>query len=844
MAGSRYGNQVETQSVAFYDRGGAVLAVDSDALAIQHIAGVLYQVDQFGNLTPLIGGGSGGLTAITGDVVATGPGTVNSTIQPGVVSYAKIQNVGANVIMGNSTGAPASMAELSPSTVRTMLALATVATSGSASDLSAGTLATARLPAFTGGDVTSSAGSAVLTIAAGAVTLAKMANLADQRIIGNVSGGAAAPAALTKANVWTFLGATGVAAGSYTNTSLTVTADGVITAIATGAGPGGGITELTGDVTAGPGSGSFAATLATVNGNVGTFTNATITVNAKGLITAASTGAGGGGAPTTATYITQTPDASLSNEQALSLLATGILKSTTTTGVLSIATAGTDYQSPLTFSTGLTLATSTVTSDLSTGKGTGQTAFGGVNTTNNLTLRPNAADSTTGRIVVSGLGIQVPAGSDTVPSIHFGTTTTGLYGTSDTVLVTTGGTLRALVNSFGVSAYSNLVNTGFYLGSAGTRGVVNDTANSGVRILVNSSARMDINTNGYALFHNVPFVSFTSSGTARAQAAGEVMAFAAVPPSQVAAAGSVLNAYRWDAVTATFTTGVNITTAAGVNLITVEAPTYTNASGMTVTSGATFTIKGAPVAGGSLAITNPYAIWIQGGTSRFDGSVSVTSTLYSRGSTLNLQANVGGTGGAIFLDATDIDVQGTVLPTATNTYNLGSSGAAWLSGFVSTVNAVTVQGFGGGGQLYLSNDSSSDSYIALTNTAGVVLSEIEVGGDLIPHHIFNSIGRANQNWGSLYINAIQVNSSITALSTAFSIEDVSSIKGPAAGLSIAGAGGAAVISVDDDVLGFFAVTPAARVTGGAATATLTWDATSATMLNVVYNMARTYGLLT
>lgn len=51
-------------------------------------------------------------------------------------------------------------------------------------------------------------------------------------------------------------------------------------------------------------------------------------------------------APTGATYITQTPDGGLSAEQALSLLATGILKNTTTTGVLSIAAAGTDFQAP------------------------------------------------------------------------------------------------------------------------------------------------------------------------------------------------------------------------------------------------------------------------------------------------------------------------------------------------------------------------------------------------------------------------------------------------------------------------------------------------------------------
>lgn len=53
-------------------------------------------------------------------------------------------------------------------------------------------------------------------------------------------------------------------------------------------------------------------------------------------------------APTNATYITQTANSTLTNEQALSALATGIVKNTTTTGVLSIAIAGTDYQAPAT----------------------------------------------------------------------------------------------------------------------------------------------------------------------------------------------------------------------------------------------------------------------------------------------------------------------------------------------------------------------------------------------------------------------------------------------------------------------------------------------------------------
>jgi hypothetical protein len=55
--------------------------------------------------------------------------------------------------------------------------------------------------------------------------------------------------------------------------------------------PDNGITALTGDVTA-SGSGSVVATLATVNGNVGTFKKATVTANGKGLVTAISEGFG------------------------------------------------------------------------------------------------------------------------------------------------------------------------------------------------------------------------------------------------------------------------------------------------------------------------------------------------------------------------------------------------------------------------------------------------------------------------------------------------------------------------------------------------------------------------
>ncbi len=74
---------------------------------------------------------------------------------------------------------------------------------------------------------------------------------------------------------------------------------------------------------------------------------------------------GGGGAPTDATYIVQTADGTLTNEQALGALSTGVMYSTTTTGVVNTIKINSGQHAPcgrLTLSSSLSAPTSDITS--------------------------------------------------------------------------------------------------------------------------------------------------------------------------------------------------------------------------------------------------------------------------------------------------------------------------------------------------------------------------------------------------------------------------------------------------------------------------------------------------
>ncbi len=178
---------------------------------------------------------------------------------------------------------------------------------------STGTLPTGRLPALTG-DVTSPAGSATTTIAAGVVTLAKMANVATGTVFYRKTASTGAPEVQTLATLKADLGLTGTNSGDQTIT-------------------------LTGDVT-GSGTGSFAATIGS-----GAVTLAKMANVATGTVFYRKTAATG--APEVQTLATLKTDLGLtgtnSGDQTITLTGdvtgsgTGSFAATIGSGVVSLA---------------------------------------------------------------------------------------------------------------------------------------------------------------------------------------------------------------------------------------------------------------------------------------------------------------------------------------------------------------------------------------------------------------------------------------------------------------------------------------------------------------------------
>jgi hypothetical protein len=179
----------------------------------QQIAAVQAQIATGGGATPGTYGDASHVPVITVDAAGYVTTVVPTAIAIAYTAVSGLSTVAHSGAYSDLTGAPA---------------LAAIATSGSASDLSTGTVPAARLPAFTGGDVTSSSGSVVLTVGVGTITLAKMATMATGSFLGRNTAGTGAPEVLSIATVKTMLAYT-AADVSALSSSTTSTQNGSFT---------------------------------------------------------------------------------------------------------------------------------------------------------------------------------------------------------------------------------------------------------------------------------------------------------------------------------------------------------------------------------------------------------------------------------------------------------------------------------------------------------------------------------------------------------------------------------------------------------------------------------------
>ena len=240
---------------------------------------------------------SGGFPTLTftGDVTGTGGITTALTIANNAVTYSKFQQVAADSLVGNPTGSSANAQEI---------------TLGSTLSFVGSTLETNALT----GDITTSANSFVTTIANNAVTNAKFRQSNGLSVVGNPTNATANVIDITASGAnqvlitnsagtavsWGTVATAAIANNAVTYAKIqTETAStllgnpGVTTAVPSEITLGATLTFVgsslrtvaqTGDVTTA--ANSFVTTLATVNSNIGTFNS--VTVNAKGLVTAAS----------------------------------------------------------------------------------------------------------------------------------------------------------------------------------------------------------------------------------------------------------------------------------------------------------------------------------------------------------------------------------------------------------------------------------------------------------------------------------------------------------------------------------------------------------------------------
>ncbi len=294
----------------------------------------------------------------------------------------------------------------------------------------------------------------VLPIANGGTNSSTSLN--NNRVMQSAAGAIVESAAITAAMAL-ISDANGIPTHSVTTATELSYVNGVTSAIQTQLNgkqaSGNYITALTGDVTA-SGPGSAAATLATVNSNVGSFTNASITVNAKGLITAASSGSAGGVTALSAIGASPNANAATITGSTLNLEpASGSFGGVVTTGTQTMAgakTFSTSLSSPnITATTQFLAANGSVgtpsisfTNDPDTGFYSVGANTIGIAASGNLTFSINGSGTFFSATATGGVNLTTGNGAAVPPYGFTNDTDTGMYRSAANTVGLTGNGLQ------------------------------------------------------------------------------------------------------------------------------------------------------------------------------------------------------------------------------------------------------------------------------------------------------------------------------------------------------------------------------------------------------------------